>query len=104
MSVSNEPIPYDRMRRLLGLPELVIGAPVRWAVRKIRTGARSGHWGVWRCPDSTNYVLVEAFRTWPDAIDGARRAVDDAGRGTSPTDLRAGGEGGRAGDEVIAQA
>ncbi|MDH6284742.1 hypothetical protein [Prescottella agglutinans] len=104
MAALNEPIPYDRMRRLLGLPDLMAGSPVRWAVRKIRTGAWSGQWGVWRCPDSTNYVLVEAFRTWPDAIDGARRAVDDAGRGTSATDLRAGGEGGRAADEVLAQA
>ncbi|GAB2646838.1 hypothetical protein GCM10027068_27830 [Prescottella soli] len=100
----NEPIPYDRMRRLLGLPDLVVGSPARWAVRKIRTGAQSGQWGVWRCPGSANYTLVEAFRTWPDAIDGVRRAVHGAGRGTSPTDLQAAGEGGRAVDEVIAQA
>ncbi|WP_433604308.1 hypothetical protein [Prescottella agglutinans] len=75
----SEPIPYDRMRRLLGLPDLRVGPPGRWAVRKIRTGERSGLWGVWPCPaaETANHLVVEAFRSWTDAIAWVRRAVDE---------------------------
>lgn len=101
MSAVSEPIPYEHMRRLLGLPDLDAGSPTRWAVRKIRTGERSGRWGVWRCPDpdTTNWALVESLPTWPDAIDRVRRGIE----GTSATDGRSAGEHGRAGHEVIAQ-
>lgn len=65
------PIPYARMRRLLGLPEL--DQPTRWAVRKVRSGDRAGMWGVWRHPgDADSHELVATFPVWRDAMNRAR--------------------------------
>ncbi|MFC9517121.1 hypothetical protein ACFTSD_15420 [Nocardiaceae bacterium NPDC056970] len=65
-----DPIPYDEMRRILGLPARRgrIGAP--WTVRKIREGIHAGRWGVWRLTGGTR-ELVEAHRAWSDAISDA---------------------------------
>jgi len=98
----SEPIPYDRMRRILGLPVRTSHPSTRWAVRKIRTGDRSGLWGVWRYNGSTNYTLAEALPTWPEAIDRVRDLVD-ARRTASPAE-RTTGEHRRARNEVLTQA
>ncbi|WP_430332640.1 hypothetical protein [Rhodococcus sp. ACT016] len=105
MSVVSEPIPYDHMRRLLGLPDLQVGLSVRWAVRKIRTGARAGRWGVWRHTGSetANCALDESFPTWPEAIDWVRGAVGGSRRGTSLAE-RTSDEHRRVRDEVLTQA
>ncbi|MCA1008291.1 hypothetical protein LCL87_21500 [Rhodococcus hoagii] len=64
------PIPYDEMRRILGLPARRNRIRAPWAVRKVREGVSAGRWGVWRLSGGT-HELVEAHRVWSDAISDA---------------------------------
>ncbi|CAM3102971.1 hypothetical protein RHDE110596_16740 [Prescottella defluvii] len=64
-----EQIPYDAMRRLLGLPGAPARTPAPWAVRRIHNCDGVGRWGVWERADSApHYRMVESFPTWTAAM------------------------------------
>ena len=59
-------ISYADMRRILGLPAVSGRPPAPWSVRKIRTGADAGSWGLWRGAEP---APIGAFGTWRGAMD-----------------------------------
>ncbi|PTR27401.1 hypothetical protein C8K36_10422 [Rhodococcus sp. OK519] len=73
----SDPIPYDAMRRLLGLPIRRDRIPAPWAVRKIDAGDHAGHWGVWKVTGGSR-DLVETFPIWSDAIGHLCEGSDDS--------------------------
>lgn len=64
-------ISYAEMRRILGLPAVSGRPPAPWSVRKIRTGADAGSWGLWRRADTTppSRTPIGAFGTWREAMN-----------------------------------
>lgn len=60
-------IPYEEMRRILGLPVRRTRISAPWAIRKLDAGVHAGHWGVWKVSGGTR-ELIDAHRTWTDAI------------------------------------
>lgn len=71
-----EPIPYDEMRRILGLPVRRSRIAAPWAVRKIAAGALAGRWGVWKRAGGAA-ELAAAHDDWSGAISDACTRPDD---------------------------